>query len=104
MDHIPGGVGRARRPGSLIDGVVVGLSLELGIAAALALVASQVPALAWSPPIAPTGLFLVSACSFAMVASLCALPIGRSFAGLVARLARLCWDALFRPGHSRPHR
>ncbi len=88
MDHFPGGADRAERPGSLIEGVIVGLALEVGAASTVALAASQVRHLAWSPPIAPVGLLLVSALAFAMVAGFCVEPGGRPLARLAGRVVR----------------
>jgi hypothetical protein len=87
MDSIPGGAERAERPGSLIEGLVVGLALEVGVASALALAASQVRPWAWSP-FGPIALLLISAFAFAMVASLCLGPGERPLALLGGWIAR----------------
>ena len=85
MIHDPDGAGHG---GSLIEGVVVGLALEVGGVATLALAASQIRPLAWSPPIAPIGLVLVAASAFALVVGVYLEPAFHPFASLGGRIAR----------------
>ncbi|WP_435018706.1 hypothetical protein TA3x_000691 [Tundrisphaera sp. TA3] len=74
MDHFPGDAGCAERDGSLLDGIVVGLALEVGFGSILAAVAGQIRPSAWSLPVAPAGLLILAGFAFALVASTCLEP------------------------------
>jgi hypothetical protein len=77
MNHYPDATGHAQRDGSLLDGIVAGLALEVGFGAILAVVAGQIRPSAWSPPVASSGLLILAGFAFALVLSTCLeLPAG----------------------------